>query len=239
MNAPHTTKKDVRPAYPSPGDARLRRATIIRLVVTAVVVIGLAVLLHGRIHPEAVHRYAARLNGPTAFALLVVLPLLGFPASVLHVAAGIRFGVPLGLSLVALSIGLQLLASYALVHRFRGHFARRFERLQRRIPRGAHASLCVFAVLLPGAPFFAVNYVLPLLGVRLRTYLLCCWPLHVLRSTVTVLLGGEAGRFTPVRLIVLGAYALLLAGGSWWLYQRVRRQLADPPPGEDGRMQPA
>lgn len=212
---------------------------MVRLVLVAVVAIALIALLHGRINAAAIHAYAARLNGGAAFALLVVLPLVGFPASVLHVAAGVRFGLALGLGLVAASIGLQLLASYALVHCFRDRFAHRFERLRRRIPRGAHASICIFAVLLPGAPFAAVNYVLPLVGVRLRTYLLCCWPLDILRSTVTVLLGDQAGRFTPVRLLVLGAYALVLTAASWWLYHRVRRQLEGQQPREDGRMQPA
>ncbi len=224
---------------PSQGGPNLRRVVQLRFVLLAIVVIGLLALLSGRIDVAAVHRYAERLNGLTAFALLVVLPLLGFPASVLHVAAGIRFGAGLGLLLVTLSIVLQLLISYALVHLFRRPFARRFSRLRRRIPPGAHASISVFAVLLPGAPFAAVNYTLPLLGVPLRTYLLCCWPLHTLRSTVTVLLGDQTDKLTPTRLMVLGGYALVLMLASWWLYRRVRRQLANRPPEEDGRMQPA
>jgi len=204
------------------------------------VVAGLALwLFHDRIDPAAIHAYASRLNGFAVFGLLTVLPLIGFPASVLHVAAGIRFGIWLGLALVAASIGIQLLASYGLVHLFRDRFARRFDRLKQRIPHGAHASICIFAVLLPGAPFAAINYVLPLIGVRLRTYLLCCWPLHVLRSTVTVLLGDQTDKLTPTRVTVLAAYALALAVVSGWLYRRLRRQLADQPSAEDGPMLPA
>jgi uncharacterized membrane protein YdjX (TVP38/TMEM64 family) len=217
-----------------------RRALPWLRIAAIVVVIGLLVaVFHGRIDVDAVHRYAERLNGAVAFGLLVLLPLLGFPASVLHVAAGLRFGVGLGLMLVSLSIGLQLLASYALVHACRDRFAARFERLRRRIPAGAHVSVAIFAVLLPGAPFAAVNYVLPLLGIRLRTYLLCCWPLHTLRSTITVLLGGELAQFSPTRLIVLGAYALVLTAVSAWTYHRLRRQLGYPPAAADDRMQPA
>src|SRR4029077_5828666 len=104
------------------------------------------------------------------FALLVVLPLIGVPASMLHVAAGIRFGAPLGFGLVVVSIALQLLASYAIVHTWRSHFekSRWLDRVRKRIPTGAQTSVCAFTVLLPGAPFAAVNYVLPLLGVPLR-----------------------------------------------------------------------
>lgn len=223
---------------PRHGFAPWKAAAWARVALVGIVIIVAIALLHGVVDAGAVHRYAERLNGGVAFALLCVLPLVGFPVSVLHVAAGIRFGAGLGMFLVAVSIGLQLVVSYAVVHRWRSLFERRFAGLRRRIPPGAHASICIFAVLLPGAPFAAVNYVLPLLGVRLRTFLLCCWPLDILRATLTVLLGDQSDKFTPARLAVLGAYALVLAIGSWWLYRRLRRQLADQPPAADGRMQP-
>lgn len=199
----------------------------------------LLAVAQGRINVDAVQQQADRLNGWGAFAVLTILPLLGFPVSVLHVAAGMRFGAVLGMALVALSILLQLLASYAIVRRWRHRFGDRFRGLRRRIPAGAHASIAVFAVLIPGAPYAAINYVLPLIGIRLRTMLLCCWPMHVLRSTVTVLLGDQAGELTPERLVVLATYALLLAGGSWWLYRRLRQRLEGPREAEGGRMQPA
>jgi uncharacterized membrane protein YdjX (TVP38/TMEM64 family) len=211
-------------------------------VISFFAVVGLAAGLfyyYGDI--EAVHRAAARLNGFVAFALLTVLPLLGFPASVLHIAAGIRFGGPLGLALVALSILLQLLASYAIVHFWRARLDRlRFlRRVRERLPEGAHPSVCVLAVLLPGAPFAAINYSLPLIGVPLRTYLLCCLPIHVLRSTVTVLLGHQSAHLTAPRLAVLGAYGLLVFAASWWTYRKVRSKLGGPPPAAGGRRQPA
>jgi uncharacterized membrane protein YdjX (TVP38/TMEM64 family) len=201
----------------------------------------LAVVLHRLIDVDAVHAYAAGVNGFSAFVMLAVLPLAGFPASILHVAAGIRFGAGLGLALVAASILLQLVASYALVHIFRSYFVR-FEwirRVRRRIPRGAHASLCVFAVMLPGAPYAAINYTLPLIGVPFWTYVLYCLPLHTLRATVTVFLGDQSDRLTGERLAALGLYAVLILGASWWTFARLRSQLGDPPAAGDDRTQPA
>lgn len=227
------------PAWKSAAFRRTAYAWIGRAVLAVLLIGGLYAVFHGRLDPATVHRYADRLNGEAAFALLVVLPLLGFPASVLHFAAGLRFGVELGLSLVAVSIGLQLVASYFLVHAFGDRIGRRLEGVRRRIPRGAQASVAIFAVLLPGVPFAAVNYVLPLLGIRLRTYLLCCWPLHTLRATVTVLLGGVIGEFTGARATVLVVYAVLLTVASAWTYRRLRRQLGDPPAVEGDRTQPA
>jgi uncharacterized membrane protein YdjX (TVP38/TMEM64 family) len=206
-----------------------------------VLVVGAIVfaVLAKKIPMAAVHAQAERLNGGVAFLLLTGLPLVGFPASLLHVAAGIRFGAKLGLALVAASVLLQLLASYALVHVFRDRFAHRLESLRQRIPPGAHPSICVFAVLLPGAPFAAINYVLPLLGVPLRTYLLCCFPLHVLRATVTVAFGDQSDKLTAARLGVLGAYALLVLGASWWTYRKLQGQLSGRPATAGGRTPPA
>lgn len=188
---------------------------------------------------SAVHEAADRLHGGIAFALLTLLPLAGFPASLIHLAAGVRFGAQLGLALVTLSILLQLLASYALAHRFKERLTRWVAPLRERIPEGAHASICVITVLLPGAPYAAVNYVLPLLGVPLRTYLLCCLPLHALRATVTVTFGDQSDRLTPGRLAVLVAYALVIAGASFVTYRRMRAKLEDQPPAASGRKQPA
>jgi uncharacterized membrane protein YdjX (TVP38/TMEM64 family) len=230
---------------PTPGIPRastvdwLKRSVAARVVLFACVGLLLVAAMTGRIDMASVHRVSARLNGAAAFSLLVVLPLVGFPASVLHLAAGIRFGAVLGQALVSLSILIQLLASYGLVHAWRGGFARRFDGLRRRIPSGAHPTLCILAVLIPGAPYTAINYVLPLIGVRLRTFLLCCWPLHTLRSTVTVLLGDQTDKLTPARLSLLAGYALLLSAGSWWMYRRLRRQLGDPPPTGDDPTQRA
>jgi uncharacterized membrane protein YdjX (TVP38/TMEM64 family) len=203
-----------------------------RPLITWVAGFGLiALVLAHWIDVETLHEHASGINGVLAFALLVMLPLIGFPASVLHVVAGMRFGAPLGLALVSLSIALQLLASYGLVRIWRTRFERIgwIARLRKRIPDGAHASVTTFTVLLPGAPFTAVNYVLPLIGVPLRTLLLCAWPLHTLRATITVALGDQSAHLTGARLAVLGGYAMLILGASWWGYRRLQRQFSDPP----------
>jgi uncharacterized membrane protein YdjX (TVP38/TMEM64 family) len=202
-----------------------------RIVIGLLVLGGAGALLYSQIDVHELHRSAARLPAGVAFALLAILPLIGFPASLLHVAAGIRFGAPLGLLLVSLSIALQLLASFAIVRIWRHRFerARWVKKVRKRIPEGAHASICVFTVLLPGAPYTGINYVLPLIGVPLRTFMLCCLPIHTLRSTVTVIFGDQSDSLTPARLAGLVAYAVTILGVSWWMYRRVRRQFEGRP----------
>jgi uncharacterized membrane protein YdjX (TVP38/TMEM64 family) len=187
---------------------------------------------------DEVRDYAGRVNGAVAFALLVVLPLVGFPVSVLHMAAGIRFGIGWGLVLVAASIVLQLLLSYALVHLWRKRFARWLEPVRKRIPEAAHGTMCLFTMLLPGVPYFAKNYVLPLLGVPLRTYLVWCIPTHVVRSVVGVAFGDQSGHLTPTRIAVFVLYGLSVAGASWWMWRRLQSQFADRRTAAGDRKQP-
>jgi uncharacterized membrane protein YdjX (TVP38/TMEM64 family) len=202
-----------------------------RILTVALTLAAIGALLYSQIDVHEVHRSAERMPAWVAFALLAVLPLIGFPASVLHIAAGIRFGAPLGLALVSASIALQLVASFGIVRLWRDRFerARWVKKVRKRIPQSSHASICVFTVLLPGAPYTAINYVLPLLGVPLRTFVLCCLPLHTLRSTVTVVFGDQSDTLTPGRLAALVAYALMILGASWLMYRRLRRQFEGQP----------
>jgi uncharacterized membrane protein YdjX (TVP38/TMEM64 family) len=145
------------------------------------------------------------------------------------------------MALVSTSILLQLIASHAIVRIWRQRFehARWVQKIRERIPEGAHASVSIFTVLLPGMPFAAVNYVLPLVGVPLRTFLICAWPLHTLRSTVTVIFGDQSDQLTAARLTVLMVYALMILGASWWTYRRLQSKFEGPPPVASDRKQPA
>lgn len=212
---------------------------VARLVVVGVLVGTALFLLYRHVDVQALHARAAQLNGVAVFALLTLLPLVGFPVSVLHVTAGLRFGFTLGMALVALSILLQLLASYAIVHLWRDAFARHLAGVRKKIPKAAHGTVCLFTLLLPGVPYFVQNYTLVLIGVPFRTYLSRCLPLHILRAALTVGLGYQAGRFTPAGLTALAAYWLLVLSASWWTYRRLRRQLAARPAAAGGRRQPA
>lgn len=184
---------------------------------------------------DTVHAYAEKLNGFVAFALLTILPLLGFPVTILHVSAGIKFGRGLGIALVALSILLQVLASYALVHWRRKFFEKKFKDVREKIPAGAHAPITLFTLLLPGVPYFAKNYVIPVIGVPLRTFILWALPIHIARSAVSVILGDESNDLTPARITALVLYFVAMLGASWWAFRRIKAQVGDQPSAAGGR----
>ncbi len=193
-----------------------------------------ALAAHG-VDMRMVHEKAARLNGGVAFALLVVLPLLGFPIALLHIAMGIRFGVVVGLALVALSLPLQLAAFYGLVRWRKEFFRNKFQALRGKVPPNAREAAAVFTLLIPGAPFFAQNYALALMGVPFRKALRWAWPLHLLRATITVVLGDQSDRLTPGRVAWLAAYALLLLVALAWSYRKLHSRLQGRPPAGNGR----
>ena len=107
----------------------LDRRKLITIAIIVIACVGLT-LLYRQIDIEAVHRRAEGINGVLVFGLMTLLPMVGFPVTVTHAVAGVRFGLPLGLTLVALSITLQMLLSYALVKMAPHLFARRLEPLR-------------------------------------------------------------------------------------------------------------
>lgn len=207
----------------------LDRQAIIKLALVGLALAGVA-WLWSRIDVAEIHRRAEGINGVTVFFLITVLPLVGFPVSVAHAVAGVRFGLLPGWPLVALSIVLQLLASYALVKGLPAFFSHRFEGIRQRLPHTAHVPLTLFTLLLPGVPYFAKNYVLPLAGVPLRTFLLWSAPIHIARSLVGIAFGDMSDHLTPLRVTGFALYTTALVLTCAWAFRRLQARIQDPPP---------
>jgi uncharacterized membrane protein YdjX (TVP38/TMEM64 family) len=211
--------------------ANLREFELTRKSIGLVVAIVLAcvtlALLYAQIDVPALHQRAQGVNGGLIFALIVVLPMLGFPVSVAHAVAGVRFGWGLGLLLVTVSIILQMLASYALVKALPRLFAKRMQPFRKRLPEGAHTPITQFTMLLPGAPFFAQNYVLPLIGVPLRTYFAWGLPIHIAKSAVGIIFGDMSDHLTPGRLTGFAIYAVAMTVASAWAFRRLQLKMKD------------
>lgn len=205
-------------------------------VLTVVALIAGAWALAARgVDIHTVHDKAGELNGGVAFGLLVLLPLGGVPIGVLHFAMGVRFGIFWGLALTGLSIPLQLMAFYGLVRWQKNFFRNKFKALRGRVPADAHQEATIFTLLIPGAPYFAQNYALALMGVPFRTCLRWAFPLHFLRATMTVILGDQSDHLTPGRIAGLVLYGMALLGASWWSYRRLQARLTGRPRAAGGR----
>ena len=187
----------------------------------------------------ALHDRAKEFNGVVVFLCLTFLPLLGFPVSVLHAVAGAKFGLPLGMTLVGVSIAIQLCASYAIVHAAPKFFARHFDWLRKKLPPATHPALTLFTILFPGAPFFAQNYVLAVVGVPFRIFFWISFPLSFVRSLIGVIFGEWSGDMNPFRITILVVYGLVITLGCGLAFRRLRAQLKNRRPAAGGRKQPA
>lgn len=194
-----------------------------------VVVAAVALLwLFGRGHLAQLHDHAEDFNGAIVILALMTLPLVGIPVSVMHAMTGAKFGLPVGLTLVAVSIAFQLVASYFIVRAAPGFFKKRFAWLHDRLPKAAHRSLTLFVMLLPGAPYFAQNYVLAGAGIPFRMYFGYAFSIHVARSLIGVIFGEWSGDLTPARAAVFVTYAIGITLACGLAFRRLRAQWHSP-----------
>jgi uncharacterized membrane protein YdjX (TVP38/TMEM64 family) len=205
------------------------------LIVAVVLGAGLLFWFRGSINLESLHHWAESMNGLGVFLALTVLPLVGFPVSVLHAVAGARFGMGLGMALVGVSIALQLAASYGIVRAAPEFFARRFDWLRQKLPPATHRTLTLFTMVLPGAPYFAQNYVLAVVGVPFSTYFLYGFLIHFARSLVGVVFGEWSENMTPTRIAIFAVYAVCVTVVCGLAFRKLRAQLRNPPPAAGGR----
>jgi len=182
-------------------------------------------LLWGRVDIDHVHQQAERIPGALAFALMVVLPLVGCPATLVNLGAGIRFGIGGGLPLVALAIVIHQLIAFQLVRWRPAMFGPLVDPIRRRLPKGSHGSVAVFSALIPGVPYWMQVYSMPLIGLRLKTVLLYCVPLHTIRSMIALIGGDISDHPSPGWLVGLGVYAVILMSVCFYAGRRIRQKV--------------
>ncbi len=189
-----------------------------------VLAVGLSIFW-GRIDIDQVHRNAEHVPALLAFALMVLLPLIGCPATLVNLGAGIRFGVAGGLPLVALAIVSHQLIAFQLVRWKPAMFGHLVDPIRKRLPKGSHGSVAVFSALLPGVPYWMQVYSMPLIGLRLKTVLMCCVPLHTIRSLIALIGGDISDHPSTGWLIGLGIYAVILMSVCAYAGHRIRRKV--------------
>lgn len=214
-----------------------RRVRIRRLAWAAGVVVVVALLIWFRreIDLPALRARVEEFPSGAILVCLFLLPLVGVPVSLLHAVTGAKFGLPVGMLWVSLSIAFQMAVSYGVVNLAPRFFARRFAWLTERLPPATHRSLTLFTMLLPGAPYFAQNYVLAIARVPFGIYFGYCFPIHVARSVIGVIFGEWSDHPTPARIAVFVSYAVGITVICWLSFRRLRAQLRNQPRAAGGR----
>lgn len=209
-----------------PSEAGGGRASVVRLGVLAVLLVGLgcwAVLDGGRFL-SGVGAWVEALGfwGPLVFALVYALAVTALvPGAVLTATAGALFGLPLGAGAVlvgatggaALSFALARWLGRPAVARWAGDG--RLARLDAALARRGFLAVLVMR-LVPLFPFTVVNYGAGVAGVRFVPYVTAT-AVGIVPGTLvyTGLGGGLRDPASPVLWLALGGLLALSAGG-WW-----------------------
>jgi uncharacterized membrane protein YdjX (TVP38/TMEM64 family) len=200
-------------------------------LVALVLVVALAVLLERNTEFDwrDLTDTLAGFNWAIVFLLMATLPIAGFSVTVVYLVAGAKFGPVLGGVAVAGATAVHLLATYWICRTVLREPLRRFLKRRRhelpQVPEGENVSVAVMAVLVPGLPYFARNYLLALADVPLRVYFWVCLPLYVARSYVTILLGDLGTSPDRDTLMILAAVYVTKLSICAYLIWRIRRRL--------------
>jgi len=158
---------------------------------------------------------------PGLFILLtVILPALGFPVSVFLVAAGLKFGIAWGFLLWVCILLLHTTIGYIAAHFLRPLLVRFFkERMGYTIPSVPDNNQAMFSFLflaVPGLPYAAKNYILPLAGVAFRYCVIMNCIVQSLIGLPFIILGRSGEKMDPTLFsLAIFAFAVLFVFLRW------------------------
>ena len=157
-------------------------------------------------------------------AAFFILPVLGFPVSILLFLAGVRFGLGGGMALAAGGTIFHHFAAYHIAHGwFRDGVRRRLENAGRKIPplkEGKAVWVTALFAAIHGPPYAAKLYLLAMTDVPLRIYVWVGAPIYILFCLVPVGAGSAVMDFNPKWLYALTIISVAFLLGGWWLKRR-------------------
>jgi uncharacterized membrane protein YdjX (TVP38/TMEM64 family) len=197
---------------------------LVKFAIALVMIAALAVV-YQRIDPAEFQARAREWPAPVIIATIVLLPMVGFPVSWLHLVAGLCFGFVWGLVVVLVTTVIHHFAGWALVRVLPRHTFKRFEPWEEKLAGAGHRDATLLGGLIPGMPYVVHLYVLPIIGTPL--FMLCTLGVgvHTARAFVTILLGDQSGDLTPGRIAALAVYYAVIVGLCAWALRSLRRRL--------------
>lgn len=198
---------------------------LIRVLFVAAAVILLAVGW-GRIEPAELHAKAQKLPGAAVTAAITLLPMIGFPVSVLHLVAGVRFGFVAGMLVVVVTSVLHHVLGWGLTRLLPARFFKRLDSWRERLRGAGHRDATLLCCLLPGMPYTVQLYLMPVIGVPFSLMFGLSAALHTARAIVTILLGDLSDELTPEKIALLALYYCALFAASALALRGLRRSIA-------------
>ncbi len=215
----------------SPVSPAIRR----RRIAIVALGIGIAIAFVTATHLGGGDRWKAmveNLSEPWLLLCFALLPLTGFPLTLLLLAVGARFGVMNGLCLTAAMTAVHLVLSYPVAKWVRRPVTSLLAKAGWTLPeldRRTTWPFSVWVALAPGLSYTLKNYAVPLAGTSFGVYFATFLPIHLATSTLGLMLGGATMHLSWSVGIGIAIYALVVALVTHWLAIRFKehhRQIA-------------
>ena len=195
-------------------------------------VVGIAALFAIITHFGGGDRWKEMMHSLPATALLVsfaLLPLTGFPVTLLLLAVGARFGFWTGLAATAVATAVHLFLSYPLSGVFRRPVTAILKKAGWTLPRLDRRAAWPFSTwlaLAPGLSYALKNYTPALAAVPFSIYFLTYYPIHMFTAVLGLLLGGATTNFSWPLVLGLIGYAVIMGVLTKVLTDRLRESRA-------------
>jgi uncharacterized membrane protein YdjX (TVP38/TMEM64 family) len=219
MNAANTHANMVRTGTPSVSDdagVTSRHMKRLLRILSAVSVVTLVAYLYSQGLLTQENLKLAGVAMPTWLFLpaYMILPLLGFPISIVLLASGLKYGFALSVAIAAVGMGFHTFSAWYIAH---GYFRKplqtwlsgtRFDLPV--IPDRHQTWFTSLFVIVPGLPYSVKLYSLALTNLPFRRYLPIVWCLHVANSVVFIGLGAAAGELNAGLMAGLAVLAVAM-----------------------------
>lgn len=202
------------------------------LIVSGVVLcLAVVYVLAGSPDPGKLLRFVKNPDIHPAILLLgfFLLPLFGFPVTVLLVLLGLRFGSAAGLLFMFLIMPLHLVISFAAVRFVFGSWIKKIvgeSRLQGlQVPEHRHMEFSLVFMAVPGLSYTMKNYLLALSGVKFRYYFLFGWLAQGIMGAPFVILGKSPSDWSPRLIFGMILIFVVIYVFMKWGRKRLQRML--------------
>lgn len=179
---------------------------------------------HGDVTQENLKQFCVGMPLLLFVPAWLVLPLFGFPISVILLATGMKLGVSLAIGLAAVGMAVHTFAAWYIAHGFlRQRLQRWLQKTHFPMPTIPHQHQIWFTALfvtVPGLPYAVKLYALALTDLPFRRYMSIVWLFHVLNAIPFIGLGSAAVDLNTTWLLVFGALAVPTIVLTHWLKNR-------------------
>lgn len=183
---------------------------------------------HGQLTQENLKLIIAALPTWLFIPTYLLLPLLGFPISVVLLASGLKYGFGPSVAIAAGAMASHTFCAWRVAH---GYFREWLESWLSRtrfacptIPEHHQIWFTSVFVTVPGLPYAVKLYSLALTNLSFRRYFLVIWICHVMNSVLFIGMGAAASDIDMKPMMGLGVLVVVMIAVSNWLKRPMEHQ---------------